>query len=451
MFSEQSINPIFNQSNSLIPDTNLSFGQSSDALGLEPSFQGRSASMLSSSAALVATPNTLGSANNLGSFAETSDIKISGAVDSDDRTDYHRFTLMNFGSVRLDLQGLQANADLRVIRDVNSNGRIDAGDELIKSQSVGTNKDSITLDGLGVGTYFAEVKSVDGASTTYDLLLDYKKGLRDFESEPNNSIAAPDFVGGNLNTTRLFRGEVSRFDQSDVYKFHVDTPSSFFATLRPDSANANLELIRDSNRNGVVDAGEVIDSSFKLSTVADTVSTERLEVGDYFLRVTNSGVGSTTYNLDLTATPLTRANFGITITNVKAIDDMDFSYGMADFITKTRIDGVEKEMSLGSDWGNGVEANATHSRAVDIGDRYIPFSIQLWDRDSFSGAEQADINPLAGQRDLTLTYDTLTGRVLGNELNANIVYEEGERITIQGAGDNDRARITFKVDYSALI
>ncbi|HSN66907.1 MAG TPA: hypothetical protein VLS94_09715, partial [Fusibacter sp.] len=134
MFSDQIIENVFNQSSSLIPDTNLRLSQSSDVLGLEPSFQGRSTSMLSGSDAFISTASsTLGSANNLGSFAETSDIKTSGAVDLDDRIDYHRFSLVNFGSVRLDLQGLQANADMRVIRDVNNNGYIDLGDELIKS------------------------------------------------------------------------------------------------------------------------------------------------------------------------------------------------------------------------------------------------------------------------------------------------------------------------------
>ena len=433
-----------NKSANLVPDVNQ--GVTSQAISFIPTL-----------------PGTLSSANNLGAFAETSNISTTGSVDKDDIVDYHRFQLVNMGSVRIDVKNLQANADLRIIRDVNGNNRIDAGDELIKSEKTGTTNESITLDGLGVGTYFAEVKSVAGDdSTTYDLKLDYKKGVRDFESEPNNTFSEPDLVGGsvgigNLNTTRHMRGQVSPTDQTDIYKFHVDTLTQFSATLKSETGNANLELIRDFNSNGILDNGDLLQASRKTGTVNDTVYSDRLIAGDYFLRVTNSSTVSSTYDLDLKGTPITKANFGVTIERIKAIDDLEgWGRGEADLYAMTTIAGEEKafhDINLHDD--DDITPNFNFTKDVDITSRYIPFTIKVFESDGggllSSSHEHVDINPLKGQKDLTLSYDTLTGRVIGNELSAYRVYQEGESITIYGSGDSDRGMVTFKVNYSSFV
>lgn len=345
---------------------------------------------------------------------------------------------------------------MRIIRDVNDNGRIDIGDEIIESQSIGTNKDSITLDGLGVGTYFAEVKSVDGTSTTYDLLLDYRKGVRDFESEPNNSIIQPDFVGGNLNTTRHFRGQVSQMDEGDIFKFHVDTVSSFFANLTPDSGatgTLNMSLIRDFNSNGRIDRDELLVASSNVQDQRDVLYSNRLLPGDYFLQVYRfGGAGTATYNLDLKAQSVNTAKFEVNLERIKAIDDLEgIGRGAADFYAYMSIDGKEKMFYNNDLHGdNDISPNFRLAQDVSINNRYIPFGIRVFESDgSITADEHVDINPLKGQKDLTLTYDTLTGKVLGNELTG--VYQEGDLITVSGAGDSDRGMVSFRVNYSSFL
>lgn len=451
----------------LMPDVNTASSLAPSALDVDPALKMNSRSASSASSLATASwfptvPAPLESANNLGAFAETTAIATTGSVDQDDLVDYHRFQLINMGSVRLDLKNLQANADLRIIRDVNGNGRIDAGDELIGSRNLGTANESITLDGLGVGTYFAEVKSVTGsntipASTSYELSLNYRKGVRDFESEPNDSFLAPDFIGGNLNTTRHFRGLVSTTDQVDVYKFHVDTTTRFSATLSPDSGNANLQLVRDFNGNGVMDSYDLLNASYETGTLTDRVYSDRLVAGDYFLRVLNAGSGSTAYDLNVTGTPVTEAKFGVTLERIKAVDDLEgWGRGEADFYAYMTING-EKQYFNNSNLHNDddITPNFNFTKDVSLDSRYIPFSIQVFETDGggvlSSDAEHVDINPLAGQKDLTLLYDTLTGRVLGDELSPYRIYQEGESITLYGAGDSDRGMVTFRVNYSTYV
>ena len=76
----------------------------------------------------------------------------------------------NYSNLTLSLTGLSADADMRIIRDVNHNGLADPGEEIVRSALGGTNSESIHLDRLEVGDYFVQVYQHNGA-TSYTLNL----------------------------------------------------------------------------------------------------------------------------------------------------------------------------------------------------------------------------------------------------------------------------------------
>jgi pimeloyl-ACP methyl ester carboxylesterase len=94
-------------------------------------------------------------------------------------------------------------------------------------------------------------------------------------------------------------------DRNDFFRFGVaNNRTNVNLTLSGLSADADLELIRDSNNNGRIDPGEVIGSSRNSGTTVDSVS-RILEPGDYFVRVLpGTSTAKTNYNLELKAVNL---------------------------------------------------------------------------------------------------------------------------------------------------
>ncbi|MFM9268306.1 PPC domain-containing protein [Tychonema sp. BBK16] len=96
---------------------------------------------------------------------------------------------------------------------------------------------------------------------------------------------------------------VSVAEPTDIYSFILNTPSLFSATLDGLSADADLELIQDINRQGAVGLSGIIASSNNLGTAGEQiVSNGILPAGTYFLRVSQVE-GDTNYNLRLTSAP----------------------------------------------------------------------------------------------------------------------------------------------------
>jgi hypothetical protein len=94
---------------------------------------------------------------------------FSDRVDTTDTADVFRFAIGGTRNVNLILTGMSADADLRLIRDVNSNGLVDSGDEIVRSIRGGSSPEWISRS-LGGGTYFAQVYQWSG-NTNYNLRL----------------------------------------------------------------------------------------------------------------------------------------------------------------------------------------------------------------------------------------------------------------------------------------
>jgi hypothetical protein len=110
-------------------------------------------------------------------------------------------------------------------------------------------------------------------------------------------------VSGDLNgaaaqSSSIFfhRQSLGNGDVSDAYRFTVGTSGIFTAQLTGLTADADLELISDRNRNGQLEAGEVLAFPWERGTKRESMR-RFVAAGDYFLRVNAVGNGSTNYAL----------------------------------------------------------------------------------------------------------------------------------------------------------
>jgi hypothetical protein len=237
---------------------------------------------------------TLGTARNLGSLSST--FSLNGAVGATDLSDVYRLSLTS-DHLNVALTGLSADADIRVIRDVNSNGTIDYGEILASSSRSSTRDETINLSGLSSGDYFVEVLRYSGNTS-------YKLGLSN--SFTNDLLGVETDLGG-LTGTRVFSGQINNTNTSDNYRFSVSNftlpifgtsiPTTVNVSLSGLSTDADVRLIRDGNGNGFVDSSDVVTGSYRGGAVAELFTTV-LQTGTYFVQV-NQFNGSTDYHLGI--------------------------------------------------------------------------------------------------------------------------------------------------------
>src|SRR4028119_2236273 len=122
-------------------------------------------------------------------------------------------------------------------------------------------------------------------------------------SDPGNSLLTARNVVGVQNGSVRLTEFVGTGDSDDYYRFDINTNSNFSARLDGLAADADVRLIQDTNRNGVYDLGERIASSVELGTLPDVINLSNLAPGTYYVEV-SSYLGSTNYNLTLSATPV---------------------------------------------------------------------------------------------------------------------------------------------------
>ncbi len=211
-------------------------------------------------------------------------------------------------NVAISLTGLSADADVRIIRDVNLNGLIDPGEEIVRAARGSTNSESIILDGLGVGDYFAQVYQYSG-DTSYSLTLSaYGSPAGGFANNSNNSLSQA-YEVNTLNGHRVVSGQVN----GNVPLGGYGTPDQYYHFNLGDTSYFNLSLSGlytggTGNLQGDADV-QLLDSSGKIisfsnlgGTATESIS-ETLTAGDYYVRVYAYQSAFTNFTLDLNATP----------------------------------------------------------------------------------------------------------------------------------------------------
>lgn len=112
--------------------------------------------------------STLETAADLGTIEDTQVVRQS--LNEEESLDLYRFQLDRTSNFVLGINGLEGDADLRLVQDINNNQKI-AFDEII-GQSVrgGTAQERIEIPNLGAGNYFAIVTQFSG-DTSYNLTV----------------------------------------------------------------------------------------------------------------------------------------------------------------------------------------------------------------------------------------------------------------------------------------
>ncbi|MEP6515012.1 S8 family peptidase [Microcoleus vaginatus] len=127
-------------------------------------------------------------------------------------------------------------------------------------------------------------------------------------ADPGNSLSiARNIVGvenGSINLTDF----VGVGDSNHFYRFDINTKSNFSLRLDGLRADADVKLIQDRNRNGVVDFGETLGYSLESGIVPDVINVSNLAPGTYYVQVSSFLNNSTNYNLNLSATSIPELN-----------------------------------------------------------------------------------------------------------------------------------------------
>jgi hypothetical protein len=251
---------------------------------------------------------------------------------------------------------------LYVIRDDNQNLLHDPGEELNPNGD-----DGFLNMQLPAGSYFLAAVGV-GQQADYQLRLvpDYA-GNTLTDARP---LADLDFPV--LSQTQTFRDYIEQSfgatsDVDDFYRFSLSGDAR--ATLSTDGLpgeDLSLALIHDANRNGQVDAGELLQVSDNPDSPAESLD-QVLNAGTYFVRV--SGVnGSTNYTLSAEFEALSGAPEGDFNGNGR-VEQADLDFVLLNWgqnLGNGAVDQAELDAVL-LNWGRqeGAARSAPPSRSVE--------------------------------------------------------------------------------------
>ncbi|GAA6618925.1 pre-peptidase C-terminal domain-containing protein [Scytonema sp. NUACC26] len=208
----------------------------------------------------------------------TSAIAYTDFVGLGDTKDYYRVSFDGLTNASLKLDGLTDNADAKIL---DSTGKVIAS-------SLNTGATAETINGtLEAGTYYIEVSS-DGANTNYNLTLSTENPL-------SKAISL-----GELNgTNSLEKTSTLKVSANDFYRFSVKTESTVNALLDGLNGDANLQVIWDVNKNGLVDKSDAIFSSAQSDMTSEQLK-GFLPAGDnYYVRVISNAATPVNYKVTL--------------------------------------------------------------------------------------------------------------------------------------------------------
>ncbi len=221
-----------------------------------------------------------------------------------DPVDLYKLTIDQPSSLKVTLSGLNADADLQLIEDINEDGEInDEIDVITGSYSGGIDNETLNLEELAPGTYFLDVSQFSG-DTEYQLTVEVE-ALTDSTDNADNAgntlSEARDL--GNLSGTQTVNEFVGTIiDPEDFYQFTLteDSNVALDLTLTNSQADADLYLIQDTNGNKELDQEEILAASLNGGNESESLL-ETLQAGTYFVEV-YSHEGDTDYQLQLSVT-----------------------------------------------------------------------------------------------------------------------------------------------------
>jgi Bacterial pre-peptidase C-terminal domain len=322
-----------------------------------------------------------------------------GTISNNNTSDtYHFDNPFVSGNYSINLTGLTSDVDVRVVRDANRNGIVDTGDVISNSIRLGTDNETIELQGLGTGDYFVQIyQGSPSSNTNYTFTINNQPGVG-LSTEPDDSIDQAYNVK-TLNGSRHFNGSLSARsngdgsvsgDSQDFYRFSLGTTSDFSLSLTGMNSNANVEVIRDANNNGRIDVGEVIALSTSSGINPEAILMQGLGAGNYIVRVyqdANTSLTDTNYSLTLNASPgLGLPGLPGSTSEIKTLNGVrEFGGAISNrrptdlyfFDLTTRSDFKLDLTGLRGDLDVRVYADTNRNGVIDAGEAVIGSSLRL--------------------------------------------------------------------------
>ena len=387
------------------------------------------------------TAISLGTALNNGAIAGRR--IIANDVGNGDLWDVQQFQTTTTSDLTLNLSGLQADADLYLVQDLNGNGLWDLSSELIaSSRNAGTLADSLSVTGLAAGNYYALVATYDGFFTNYALSITTDVAGSSLATAgnlgtPNGTVTISDFVGTS--------------DPRDFYTFQTNATGNVQLNLTGLTADADLFLIRDNNLNGIVDTGDVLMSSTQAGTSSEFMNYEGLAAGRYFVGVAQYS-GDTNYSLSVTTD-----GAGNTLSTARNLGTLNGSLTLNDFVgTADPADIYTFQTTATSDFQlsmTGLTADADVSLIRDINANGIIDANDILVSSTQAGSSSEAINyaglaagryfvrvyQYSGDTNYTLNVSAIAASDIGNTYAtaANIGLISGQRSFTGSVGGSD--------------
>lgn len=259
-----------------------------------------------------------------------------------DSVDYYRFQLDEPSSFALAIAGLSSTVDVDLLQDTNNNGAFDEDEMLRRDYTEGISPKELQFWRLEAGTYYIRTAYEYPGATSYSLTVAATPALTPPPDGAGNTLREARDLG-NLDRPVALNDSVWFGDRSDDYRFHLDTPQDLNLQLASVEGNADVQLIRDANNNGLVEENEVVRSSTSNPSAPGQIKFLGLQPGNYYVGVTLKS-RDTNYNLALATTPASGFNsdYGYGLVNAAAAVSSASGVGIA-YSDRTAL--------AGNDWG----------------------------------------------------------------------------------------------------
>jgi hypothetical protein len=173
-------------------------------------------------------------------------------------------------------------------------------------------------------------------------------------------------------------GWVGSSDINDFYSFRLTGSSSLNISLDGLKSNADVQIIRDANGNGLIDDKEVIVGAYKRGTANELIR-RSFGSGDYFIRVYSRG-GDTNYNLKIfqNIAP-TSLDFNLNSTSVNTTGNLSINNGwVSDQNGVSDISKVDfRIQKADGTWINVADANVFTADANNGSKANFSYSLSL--------------------------------------------------------------------------
>ncbi|MBW4478374.1 MAG: S8 family serine peptidase [Tolypothrix brevis GSE-NOS-MK-07-07A] len=247
-----------------------------------------------------------------------------------------------------------------------------------------------------------------------------------------------DYAGNSLDEARkldissnaqTFTDRVNNRDLNDFYSFNLNSRSSFHLQVDGLKADANVDLIRDANNNGLFDQGEVLTASTLSGKQAESIN-EILGAGTYYIRVYPDSNAKTSYKLNVWATPFDDASSTILSTSANTTNSASVQTQVsANSAIAPASPTNNTNIVAGSLRADTFNYQSGSSRTIYIGNGNVDYG---------SGARDLlNLSQFASTSVTTNYANNSTGGVVYNTGNGNRLYDaikfsDGSEILFQG-------------------